>query len=195
MFHKGVIENNPLQTYMSALIFSPTHSLIRDLFKKEEPDWIKVKPNMEYKWTSCLHTLEGHSSIVKSVAFSHASTRLASASWDQTISDPNSGDCLQTLSTGTVLHISFDITGSYLHTEIGSIVLSDSVLTVLEPHYPKHRNLSISSDRVWIRHNSENLLWLPSGYRPSCSVVSEKTIGIGLHNGGVWIYEVQLSTS
>ncbi|OCK72839.1 HET-domain-containing protein, partial [Lepidopterella palustris CBS 459.81] len=82
MSHKWAIENNPLQAYASALIFSPTHSLIKTLFKREEPDWIAIKPAMEDKWSPCLQTLEGHRDSVRSVAFSPDSARLASASDD-----------------------------------------------------------------------------------------------------------------
>jgi len=48
---------------------------------------------------ACLQTLEGHSSWVSSVAFSHDSTCLASASDDCTVKiwDVSSGACLQTL--------------------------------------------------------------------------------------------------
>jgi WD40 repeat protein len=54
---------------------------------------------MRESWSACLQTLEGHSSRVKSVAFSHDWTRLASASDDGTVKiwDASSGACLQTL--------------------------------------------------------------------------------------------------
>ncbi|KAF1977466.1 HET-domain-containing protein [Bimuria novae-zelandiae CBS 107.79] len=44
MFHKWAIENSPLQAYASALLFSPTQSLIKGLFKRKEPNWITIKP-------------------------------------------------------------------------------------------------------------------------------------------------------
>ncbi|KAL6716961.1 hypothetical protein ACLMJK_004874 [Lecanora helva] len=99
LYHKWVIENNPLQIYASALIFSPAHSLIRELFQSEEPEWIMSKPAMESNWSSCLQTLEGHSGSVSSVVFSHNSKHVASASHDKTIKiwDASSGKCLQTL--------------------------------------------------------------------------------------------------
>ncbi|KAF2726392.1 hypothetical protein EJ04DRAFT_397144, partial [Polyplosphaeria fusca] len=78
MYHKSAIESSPLQAY-GALLFSPTRSVIRTLFKDEEPQDIVIKPGMQERWGSCLQTLEGHSSPVYSVAFSHDSTRLASA--------------------------------------------------------------------------------------------------------------------
>ena len=99
MYHKQGIENAPLQAYGSALLFSPTGSSIRKLFQDEEPKHIKIKPAMADSWSACLQTLEGHSSSVRLVAFSHDSTRLASASDDKTVKiwDVSSGACLQTL--------------------------------------------------------------------------------------------------
>ncbi|KAH5991557.1 hypothetical protein HBI83_257770 [Parastagonospora nodorum] len=99
MYHKEAIENYPLQAYASALLFSPADSLTRRLFQREEPGGVAVKPAMGNGWSACLQTLEGHSSDVSSVAFSHDSTRLASASGDSTVKiwDASSGACLQTL--------------------------------------------------------------------------------------------------
>jgi len=99
MYHKGAIENAPLQTYVSALVFSPTESLIRSLFQHEAPPWLTIKPTMMDEWGACLQTLEGHSGTVLSVAFSHDSTRIASASDDRTVKiwDASSGKHLQTL--------------------------------------------------------------------------------------------------
>src|ERR1700722_6784646 len=99
MSHKQAIEMNPLQAYASALVFSPARSLIKSLFRHEEPSWISIYPPMPAEWSACLQTLEGHSSFVRSVAFWHDSTRLASASLDNTVKiwDASSGVCLQTL--------------------------------------------------------------------------------------------------
>ena len=99
MYHKWAIENSPLQAYASALIFSPARSLIRDLFKEQVPKWVTIKPAIRDEWGACLQTLEGHSDDVRSVAFSHDSARLASASSDRTVKiwDASSGACLKTL--------------------------------------------------------------------------------------------------
>ena len=209
MSYKLAIEKSPLQAYASALMFSPERSLIRSHFKEEEPKWITIKPRIGNQWSACLQTLEGHSGSVRSVAFSHDSTwlasafshdstRLASASADKTVKiwDVSSGECLQTLNTSKVLfNISFDSTGLYLHTEIGTIdisILSGSTIlpTILEPYNPKYRGIALSLDGVWITYDSENLLWLPSEYRSSCLAVSGRTIGIGAGTGRVWICKV-----
>ncbi|KAF1812310.1 hypothetical protein P152DRAFT_507620 [Eremomyces bilateralis CBS 781.70] len=99
MSYNLAIENSPLQAYASALLFSPVCSLIRGLFRHEELEWITIQPSMPAEWNACLQTLEGHSGYVFSVAFSHDSARLASASYDRTVKiwDTSSGACLQTL--------------------------------------------------------------------------------------------------
>ena len=99
LYNRWVIENAPLQVYVSALVFSPAGSLTREQWKKEEPGWIMTKPIMQSKWSPCLQTLEGHSDSVTSVVFSHDSRQLASASDDSTVKiwDAATGECLQTL--------------------------------------------------------------------------------------------------
>ena len=54
---------------------------------------------MESSWNTILQTLEGHTSVVNSVAFSHDSKLLASASWDHTVRvwDAATGSLRQTL--------------------------------------------------------------------------------------------------
>jgi WD40 repeat protein len=283
MYHKGAIESYPLQTYASALLFSPTGSLVRQLFKHEEPEAISIRPTLSEEWSACLQTLEGHSSSVTSVVFSHDSTRLASASYDKTIKvwDASTGACLHTLeghsslvtsvafshdstrlasascdntvkiwdaSTGACLHtleghsstvssvvfshdstrlvsashdntvkiwdastgacvqtlnvgkilsgFSFDLTGSYLYTEIGTIdiqSLETSIRTdIVKPACPLYVGTGVSSDGIWIQHAGKNMLWVPSEYRPSHSSVSGTMVGVGVGSGRVWICSIDL---
>ncbi|KAI8653760.1 NACHT domain-containing protein [Fusarium sp. Ph1] len=49
-----VISEAPLQLYASALVFSPTSSLIRQLFRHEEPSWLARKPRPEPSWSDCI---------------------------------------------------------------------------------------------------------------------------------------------
>jgi hypothetical protein len=108
---------------------------------------------------------------------------------------------LQTLCIGKLLlSILFDTTGSCLHTEIGTIAIDTSsassmTLSVMNPQNPRYQGVALSSDRAWITYNSENLIWLPSEYRPSCSAVSGKMIGVGVGSGKVWICNFKVNNA
>ncbi|KAG9252899.1 putative wd40 repeat pf20 [Emericellopsis atlantica] len=97
--NRWVIENAPLQTYESALIFSPANSLLRKIFENEEPNWIKIKPIVESAWSSCQQTLAGHSDWVSCIAFSPDAKLIASGSSDHTVKlwDTATGALEQTL--------------------------------------------------------------------------------------------------
>ncbi|KAJ5100119.1 Vegetative incompatibility protein HET-E-1 [Penicillium argentinense] len=103
LYHRGAIENSPLQAYGSALVFSPPRSMTKQLFQQEWPNNIAMTPAMADDWDAhtgaCLQTLEGHDNRVNSVVFSHDSSRVASGSGDKTIKiwDAQTGACLQTL--------------------------------------------------------------------------------------------------
>jgi WD40 repeat protein len=127
MHNKMAIEAYPLQTYASAMVFSPEESIIKKLFWHKAKKMM-IKPALS-DWGACLQTFEGHSSAVTSVAFSHDSTKLASASSDKTVKiwDAASSACLQTLDVGQTLYIlSFNSNSSCLYTEIGAIAIKSS---------------------------------------------------------------------
>ncbi|KAK3368966.1 hypothetical protein B0T24DRAFT_346198 [Lasiosphaeria ovina] len=85
LLNRWLIEEAPLQTYISALLFTPVNSIIRQIFAKEEPSWVLTKPVVEQIWSPCLQIFEGHSNLVQSVAFSPDGSRIASGSGDKTI--------------------------------------------------------------------------------------------------------------
>ncbi|KAM0147375.1 hypothetical protein ACHAPG_010616 [Botrytis cinerea] len=85
LYSRSVIEQAPLQSYCSALVFAPQKSIIRTTFEKCIPPWIQKKPIVEPYWNAMLQTLEGHASSVNSVAFSPDGKQVVSGSWDNTV--------------------------------------------------------------------------------------------------------------
>ena len=96
--HRFIIEQALLQTYHSALTFSPSTSIVRKLFQSEAPHWVRCTSSAPDSWGALLQTLEGHTDLITSVAFSPNGQKLASGSWDGTVRvwDTASGVHLQT---------------------------------------------------------------------------------------------------
>ncbi|KAK6215747.1 vegetative incompatibility protein HET-E-1 [Colletotrichum tabaci] len=80
-YHRAGIEETPLQTYCSALVFSPESSIIRQLFEHELPGWILTKPLANDVWDSCELTLVDDMMYdITSVVFSPDGSMLACTS-------------------------------------------------------------------------------------------------------------------
>ncbi|KKF95321.1 Vegetative incompatibility protein HET-E-1 [Ceratocystis platani] len=109
-YHGATIEMAPLQIYVSALMFSPTNSLIRqririilwDIQDLGYDFWTSGSKYFLKIWDvnsgASLKTFEGHGYGVRLVVFSHDGERLASVSNGNTIKlwDATSGLCVQT---------------------------------------------------------------------------------------------------
>ncbi|KAK4033059.1 vegetative incompatibility protein HET-E-1 [Parachaetomium inaequale] len=97
--HCSIIDIWPLQVHYSAIVFAPKQSVVRRTFRNQFPICLDLPPKVELDWDACIQTLEGHTNSVLSVAFSHDSKTLASASDDKTIKlwDAATGDCTATL--------------------------------------------------------------------------------------------------
>lgn len=93
------MEDAPLQLYMSALVFSPSNSLVRELFENEASHWVQKLPITEADWDACEQTLENNPAWAASVAFSADGQRLRAGLKDGTVQvwDVVTGACIQTL--------------------------------------------------------------------------------------------------
>ena len=80
--NKGIVQRAPLQTYASALVFSPYKSQIRKESLAHYPTWFKYGPVVEDHWGPVLQTLQGHRTPVAALAFSFDGKYLASLSFD-----------------------------------------------------------------------------------------------------------------
>ena len=147
----------------------------------------------------CAQTLEGHGDWVTSVVFSHDSRWLASTSYDRTVKiwDAETGKCVQTLEGRGRSKIGFDLTSSYLVTDLGMVRLGQSssiardsgdatmsAVTAALPdgvevrQEPQWCGYGLSLDRSWITWHGRNILWLPSEYRPGEFAMSGAAVGI-----------------
>jgi len=171
LHNRLIIEQAPLQSYCSALVFAPEKSIVRETFKRYIPSWIQRKPRVETYWNAMLQTLEGHTEPVNSVAFSPDGKQIVSGSWDRTVRrwDAATGQQLLPALEG--------------HTEAVSSV-------AFSPDGKQIPTLCVSED--WLAEGITNLLWLPPGYRPTCQATWGGVIALGHQSGGVSILQLQL---
>lgn len=129
-----VIEEAPLQIYSSALIFTPENNIVRKHFENCVPSWIYIKPKVQENWNATLQTLKGHGGWIFSVAFSHDSRLLASASGDNTVKiwDASTGSLQQSIVIKeSISRLLFDSTNSNLITDKGHFKVNGTRLTNL----------------------------------------------------------------
>ncbi|KAK2728992.1 vegetative incompatibility protein het-e-1 [Colletotrichum kahawae] len=75
----------PCQVYVSALLFAPRSSLVRQKFRREIPNWIVKMPEVAEDWDSTARTLHQYNSSVKDVAWSHDGQYIATITSDKEV--------------------------------------------------------------------------------------------------------------
>ena len=81
----GVIDKSTPHLYLSALPFSPSKSVMTECLVKNFPRIAKVAVGKHSDWPRNQHVLQGHTSSVRSVAFSQDGRYIVSGSGDRTI--------------------------------------------------------------------------------------------------------------
>ena len=144
---------------------------------------------------AALQTLEGYGGGVRAIAFSSDGKLLASASDNDRaqlttvrLQDPATGATLQTLKVhARVNRISFSETGEYLETDKGILSIQTSFSNLSPPLARSFCNLFVQG--TWITRDTENLLWLPSDYRATCSDLHHNLLALGHASGHVTVLQ------
>jgi len=214
LYNRSTIVKAPLQIYCSALIFAPEMSIVRGQFKDQIPYWVCGLPRVQRDWSSLEQTLEGHSDPVKSVAFSHDGSRLASGSDDCTVRVWNvaTGQVEQTLGhsgdghSGRVNSVAFSHDGSRLASGSDDRtvrvwnVATGQVEQTLEGHSGSVNSVislsdgsefdsfySVDGSGDWVMQDGSRILYLPFNCRPGQVATRGRTLAIGAQSGRVTI--------
>jgi len=164
--NRWAVENAPLQTYASAVVFSPANCLVRRVLEKQVPHWIRTKPVVEDDWNPCMQTLESHGDLVNSVSFSPDRRYIASGSDDGTVKiwDAALGEVKQTREGhgSQVTSVSFSPDGRYIASGSGDCSVkiwdaaSGEVKQTLEGHDHLVRSVAFSPDGRYIASGSDD---------------------------------------
>jgi len=203
--NRSIIEKAPLQTYSSALVFSPKKSIIRTQFSTQFPAWIRRLPMVEESWNSSLQTLESHSDRVLSVAFSPDGKRLASGSVDCIVMlwDAETG-AVQSMLKGHsnwVLSVAFSPDGKQLasgsseHTVMLWDAETGAVQRTLKgcsdaKSYIQDSLYLLDGTGQWVTWKGHNVLFLPPDRRPTSYTIQDSILAIGHRSGSLTVLKI-----
>ncbi|KAM4054550.1 WD domain, G-beta repeat domain-containing protein [Hirsutella rhossiliensis] len=184
------VEGQP--KYDTELAFSHDNKLLASWGRQEIRVFDAVTGNLVQSW--------GNHHQTAMMEFSPNSDELIALSKMGAVSiwGSSHGQCMQTMDVGTNLKsMAFDVSGSRLVTNVGTIVLGprDRTDETAAHGIALHREgYGLSADGEWITLHGKDVLWLPQDYRPSrdwreLAVVAftKSQVAIGCASGRVLI--------
>ncbi|KAK0845389.1 hypothetical protein LTR03_007446 [Friedmanniomyces endolithicus] len=167
--NRYIIDHAPLQTYVSALLFAPSQSIVRQMFAGGLQKYFKTMPRVPERWGAEMQKLEGHKGFLTSLAFSPDGKTLMSGSADNAVIwDVATGEEMHKYEHETgVRGVAFSQDGNTLALCLGdSIVLRDTatgeVTQRLSGHHKEVTAAVFSPDNktVWSTSKDSTLrLW------------------------------------
>jgi WD40 repeat protein len=82
LFNRQMIEEAPLQAYLSAVVFAPMTSMTRQNYSHELPEWLCRLPKARENWGKEILTMDSGPPDVRAIAFSPDDWLIASTSQD-----------------------------------------------------------------------------------------------------------------
>lgn len=185
---QSAIEKFPLQVYASALLFSPSGSLIKSLYAEQIPTWATIRYGLNDRWPFHLHAVDNLSRGRK-VCFSEDGCKFISASTsDVDIRDTVTFACLRQfhvpLHRDLVEQVELSTNGTkvaWISSTLGLVKILDTAIGTLvdipnisKSHFSPHKvafskmgdRLAVSQSdhiEVWDTINGSLLCRIPTG--------------------------------
>ena len=182
--NRPIIEDYPLQVYLTPVLFAPKESLIRKPYLSTLPQWIIGLQNGPSELGAASLILESKFHYVKSISFSPDGKFLAAIStnhldsaalqiWDPSIGelrntlkiDVQSGTPLSHLASDTTFHLVFSSDSKVLVSAIGDGVISlwDATIGILHKSFQSGASTFLNQpSALWLSPDGNNLAFASS---------------------------------